>query len=151
MWLIAFGIVALTLIIIIALSIYAFKLINRLKEQQQKIQFAVSAGSTRLKESIEIIARAMQNGECNHSEGVIRLTMLLLPFGKSLQPYQAMFALYQVVKEMPTHDERKNLPKNQRIKLDLTRENAELKFEKEIMTELRRFLTDLKILRKCNV
>ena len=48
-----------------------------------------------------IIAKAMQNGDCNPSEGVIRLSMLLLPFGQSLKPYQAMYALYNIVKEMP--------------------------------------------------
>ena len=61
-----------------------------------------------------IIAKAMQNGDCNHSEGVIRLSMLLLPFGQSLQPYQAMYALYNTVKEMPTHEARKALLKKRK-------------------------------------
>ena len=90
-----------------------------------------------------IIAKAMQNGDCNHSEGVIRLSMLLLPFGQSLQPYQAMYALYNIVKEMPTHEARKALLKKERMKLDLERESAEVKFEEEIILELRQFLNDV--------
>ena len=94
-------------------------------------------------EKIDGIAKAMQNGDCNHSEGVIRLSMLLLPFGQSLQPYQAMYALYNIVKEMPTHEARKALLKKERMKLDLERESAEAKFEEEIMLELRQFLNDV--------
>ena len=70
--------------------------------------------------------------------------MLLLPFGQSLQPYQAMYALYNIVKEMPTHEARKALLKKERMKLDcLERESAEAKFEEEIMLELRQFLNDV--------
>ena len=85
----------------------------------------------------------MQNRDCNPSEGVIRLSMLLLPLGQSLQPYQAMYALYNIVKEMPTHEARKALLKKERMKLDLERESAEAKFEEEIMLELRQFLNDV--------
>ena len=72
-----------------------------------------------------IIAKAMQNGDCNHSEGVIRLSMLLLPFGQSLQPYQAMYALYNIVKEMPTHEARKALLKKERIENSILSEKVQ--------------------------
>ena len=64
--------------------------------------------------------------------------MLLLPFGQSLQPYQAMYALYNIVKEMPTHEARKALLKKERMKLDLERESAEAKFEEETEDDLYR-------------
>ena len=86
----------------------------------------------------------MQSGECNHSEGVIRLTMLLMPFGKTLTPYPSMAQLHEIVHNMPTHDARKQLEKKERMRLDLARERAEAKFEHEIKEELRQFLDDIK-------
>ena len=44
------------------------------------------------------------------------------PFGTILQPYQAMYALYNIVKEMPTHDASKPLLKKKRMRLDLEHE-----------------------------
>ena len=141
MWPIILSIIALG--IIAGVSFYAFKLLRKLREQNTLIKQAKIARTKRLKESMVIIVKAMQNGDCNHSEGVIRLSMLLLPFGQSLQPYQAMYALYNIVKEMPTHEARKALLKKERMKLDLERESAEAKFEEEIMLELRQFLNDV--------
>ena len=140
MWPIILSIIALG--IIAGVSFYAFKLLRKLRHQNTLIKQAKIARTKRLKESMVIIAKAMQNGDCNHSEGVIRLSMLL-PFGQSLQPYQAMYALYNIVKEMPTHEARNALLKKERMKLDLERESAEAKFEKEIMLELRQFLNDV--------
>ena len=140
MWPIILSIIALG--IIAGVSFYAFKLLRKLRHQNTLIKQAKIARTKRLKESMVIIAKAMQNGDCNHSEGVIRLSMLL-PFGQSLQPYQAMYALYNIVKEMPTHEARNALLKKERMKLDLERESAEAKFEEEIMLELRQFLNDV--------
>ena len=113
MWPIILSIIALG--IIAGVSFYAFKLLRKLREQNILIKQTKIARTKRLKESMVIIAKAMQNGDCNHSEGVIRLSMLLLPFGQSLQPYQAMYALYNIVKEMPTHEARKALLKKSKI------------------------------------
>lgn len=62
-----------------------------MRKQNQALQNVRAARTRRLKESIVIIAKAMQNGDCNHSEGVIRLKMLLDPLGgKKLNEYPAM-------------------------------------------------------------
>lgn len=137
-----FSIVAL--LIIAGLAWYASRLLKKLKLQQEVIAQAKIARTTRLKESIEIIAKAMQQGECNLSEGVIRLAMLLMPFGKNLQPYPAMMQLYEIVRHMPTHEARKTLEKRERMRFDLERESAEAKFEQDIMDELPRLLDDVK-------
>lgn len=141
MWIVILALLALAVIAI--LSWYALRLLKQLKQQKLLITQAKQARTARLKESIEIIAKAMRQGECNLSEGVIRLAMLLMPFGKNLQPYPAMAQLYDVVREMPTHEERKALDKKTRMRLDLERERAEAKFEQEIMQELPRLLNDM--------
>ena len=103
--------IVIALFFVTGLSLYAIHLLKQLKVQKELITKAKHERTIRLKESIDVIARAMQSGECNTSEGVIRLTMLLRPFGKNLSIYPAMANLYEVVRDMPTHDARKLLDK----------------------------------------
>ena len=134
----------IALFFLTGLSLYAILLLKQLKVQKELIAKAKNNRVIRLKESIDIIARAMQSGECNLSEGVIRLTMLLMPFGKNLSTYPAMANLYEVVRDMPTHDDRKLLEKRERMRLDLERESAEVQFEQDIKKELYILLEDIK-------
>lgn len=134
----------IALFFLTGLSLYAILLLKQLKVQKELIAKAKNNRVIRLKESIDIIARAMQSGECNLSEGVIRLTMLLRPFGKNLSTYPAMANLYEVVRDMPTHDARKLLDKRARMRLDLDRESAEVQFEQDIKKELYVLLEDIK-------
>ncbi|WP_273382028.1 DUF2489 domain-containing protein [Actinobacillus porcinus] len=130
--------------IIMAMGAYSLYLFAQLRKQKQLFEQAKQARITRIKESIEIIARAMHSNECNHSEGVIRLRMLLEPLGqKRLQDYPAMWALYEVVQDMPTHDERKTLKKNERMKLDLARESKEVELEEQIKEEVLQLLKEI--------
>ena len=116
--------------LVIGLSLYAIYLLKQLKIQKELITKAKYERTIRLKESIDVIARAIQSGECNTSEGVLRLTMLLMPFGKSLSTYPAMANLYEVVRDIPTHDARKLLYKRERMRLDLDREVQKYNFNK---------------------
>lgn len=134
----------IALFLVTGLTLYAIRLLKQLKVQKELITKAKNERAIRLKESINIIARAMQSGECNLSEGVIRLTMLLMPFGKNLSTYPAMANLYEVVRDMPTHDARKLLDKRERMRLDLDRESAEVQFEQDIKKELYILLEDIK-------
>ncbi|EJS86186.1 hypothetical protein AAUPMC_19024, partial [Pasteurella multocida subsp. multocida str. Anand1_cattle] len=99
----------LAVLVIVAMASYAGYLLLALQKQKKAIANMRTARSQRLTESIVIIAKAMQNGDCNHSEGVIRLKMLLDPLGKKLKNYQAMYQLYEVVMDMPTHEKRHEL------------------------------------------
>ncbi|MFZ7282302.1 DUF2489 domain-containing protein [Avibacterium avium] len=141
MWI--YLLIALGLLIIVGMTAYAVKLLRALKSQKQALENARLARVKRLKESIEIIARAMQNGDCNLSEGAIRLKMLLDPLGLKITTYPALAELYDVVKEMPTHQARKELKKNERMRLDLTRESAEAELESKILLELNQLLLDI--------
>ncbi len=136
--------IVVAFLLVIGLSLYAIYLLKRLKIQKELITKAKHELTIRLKESIDVIARAMKSGECNTSEGVIRLTMLLRPFGKNLSTYPAMANLYEVVRDMPTHDARKLLDKRERMRLDLDRESAEVQFEQDIKKELYILLEDIK-------
>ncbi|TYA37505.1 DUF2489 domain-containing protein [Aggregatibacter actinomycetemcomitans] len=125
---------------------YAVYLLLALQKQKKVLQLARQNRINRIKESLEIIAKAMLNGDCNLSEGVLRLKMLLEPVGMALKNYPAMWQLYEMVEGMPTHNARKELKKNERMRLDLRRESAEAELESKIKLELHRLLTDIQTL-----
>ncbi|OBY54059.1 DUF2489 domain-containing protein [Aggregatibacter aphrophilus] len=129
--------------IIVGMVGYAAYLLLALQKQKKALQQARRNRINRIKESIEIIAKAMLNGDCNFSEGVLRLKMLLEPVGMSIKNYVTMLQLYQVVEDMPTHEARKSLKKNERMRLDLCRESAEAELEKSIKLELHQLLADI--------
>lgn len=114
-----------------------------LTKAKKAFRNAYSARKIRLKESIVIIIKAMKTGDCNHSEGVIRLKMLLEPMGSSLKNYATMYQLYEIVMDMPTHEARRSLKRNERMRLDLQRERAETDLQEKIMLELDQLLADV--------
>ena len=129
--------------IIVGMIGYATYLLLALQKQKKALQQAGRNRINRIKESIEIIAKAMLNGDCNLSEGVLRLKMLLEPVGMSIKNHVTMLQLYEVVETMPTHEARKALKKNERMRLDLQRESAEAALEKNIKLELHQLLADI--------
>ncbi|OBW94645.1 DUF2489 domain-containing protein [Gallibacterium salpingitidis] len=133
------------IVIIAAMTGYLIWLLLKIKKQKQLLQQAYAQRLARLQESIEIIANAMLTDECNHSEGVLRLKPLLEAYGKiQLNAFPAMHELYLTVRDMPIKDERKNLVKKERMRLDLTRESSEAKLEKQIKLELPQLLEGIK-------
>ena len=129
--------------IIVGMISYATYLLLALQKQKKALQQARRNRINRIKESIEIIAKAMLNGDCNLSEGVLLLKMLLEPVGMSIKNHVTMLQLYEVVETMPTHEARKALKKNERMRLDLQRESAEAALEKNIKLELHQLLADI--------
>ncbi len=126
----------LSLVIILLMLAYLISLLLKIKQQKQSLQKARQLRVTRLKESILMIAKAMQIGTCNFSEGVIRIKMLLQPLGLDFHYYPAMQNLYDIVMDMPTHNARNTLKRQERTKLDLTREKAENDYQAQIQQEL---------------
>ena len=129
--------------IIVGMIGYATYLLLALQKQKKALQQARRNRINRIKESIEIIAKAMLNGDCNLSEGVLRLKMLLEPVGMSSKNHVTILQLYEVVETMPTHEARNALKKNERMRLDLQRESAEAALEKNIKLELHQLLADI--------
>lgn len=124
------------ILVILVMGAYLLHLLCRLKRQKQKIWQARFARVMRLKESIILIAQAMQREECNLSEGVIRIKNLLDPLGLTLTTYPAMQRLYGIVEKMPTHQKREDLDRKTRSRLDAIRVQAEKENQGEIEKEL---------------
>lgn len=138
----AFGVV-----IIVALAFYAGRLLGQLKQQNQRRDAALTKRNENLHESIVTIAKAMEQGQCPLSEGALRLVVLLDLRVESLEAkyatrYPALHDMYERIKHMPTHDARKQYPKQEIRKMDAEREGYEQELENVILNDVRQLLKD---------
>lgn len=139
--------IALGAIIVIALAVYAGKLIFMLKRQNNSQQAVRNKRIASMQTSIQTIAFAMHQQQCDLSEGVIRICRLLEALPVSPLPnfpkrYPALHALFDKVKDYPTHENRSALSKQERRSQDIEREQFESELETAIIREtedLRKF------------
>ncbi|CUS47771.1 MAG: protein of unknown function DUF2489 [Idiomarinaceae bacterium HL-53] len=132
---------AVGFIIIAGLSIYAGMLLGQLNKQRKENQVGENKRLAYIHESILTIAKAMQQEQCPLSEGCIRIAVLLdnLPDAKHAkfeQRFPKIHEMYEKIKHMPTHDARKQFPKDEIRKLDKEREALEIELEKDIQTDV---------------
>lgn len=136
----------IAVLIIASLSFYAGKLLKQVKEQkkaQLKAELerkkALSKHDNKVLDSVKIIVRAMQEEQCDFSEGCWRLAVLLdslkLSSELSIQ-FPAIFKLYDGIKHLSILDNRKKLEKKQRMKEDYQRMTIEAELHPEIVKDL---------------
>jgi hypothetical protein len=134
----AFGV-----IIVITLGVYAGKLLLALTQQKARQQAARTKRIGSIVQSIQTIAFAMQQQQCNYSEGAIRICNLLkaLPI-ENIPDYSLVFPqlhnLFDTIKDFPTHEERSALSKQEKRKQDRQREQIESEAESSIQEEIGR-------------
>lgn len=136
-------------LILSGLAIYAGMLLARLKRQQERQLQAIQARNERILDSVRVIAHAVLEGQCDYSEGAIRLTNLLDALQiKERRAFAAefpgLYGLYEKVKEMPTHEARRALKRNEVMKLDLERSGYEAELETQILKDVAQ-LKDLQL------
>ena len=138
--------IILAFAIIAGLAFYAGKLLFQLKKQkrdqeaaEQKKQLALQQHDAKILSSVTIIVKAMQEQQCDLSEGCWRLSVLLdsLKTTSGLsQQFPAIFALYNKVKDMAILDARKKLEKKQRMREDYQRMMFEAEYQESITQDL---------------
>ncbi|EQA10299.1 hypothetical protein HPS8415995_0526 [Glaesserella parasuis 84-15995] len=138
-----FFLIILAILIVLSMAGYAISLWLKLKKQKKQLKEAQLNRYRSIIESIDVIGRAMLAEQCGFSEGVLRLKPLLDVLGKKLSQYPAMWALYQVVESMPILEARKELKRNERMRLDLERESKEAELSEQIKQELHQLLSDI--------
>lgn len=142
---------AFFVVIIIGLAFYAGILIKKIKmqkayqqkmlaEQQKQQVLKQQQRNDKICESIRIIARATAQKQCNVSEAAIRLTVLLETLLLKqpidvITSYPALSEMFDKVKDMPTHEQRKKTPLKEIKILDKKRERLESQLEAQIMIE----------------
>ena len=111
--------IAVGALIIAGLAFYAGTLLMRLQQQRRqqlqqaaRLQQQQAEKALYLRDSIILICKAMREEQCELSEGALRLWVLLDHLVPERTPdpqttYPGLFQMYQVVKDMPTHQARK--------------------------------------------
>lgn len=84
---------------------------------------------------------AMEQQQCNLSEGAIRLVNLLHSLPIETPPncereYPSLYALFVQVRELPTHETRRNMSPQLRTEQDEAREEHEARLESSILKEV---------------
>jgi predicted membrane protein len=129
------------LFIVAALAFYAGCLIFKLRTQQKLRKQKTQQRIDKIFQSIQTIAKALEQQQCNLSEGCIRLYHLLeaLPVKNKpdfSQQFIGLYSLYDQVKDFPTHDVRKAQSKIETKKQDLQREEIEAQMESQILNDV---------------
>lgn len=138
-----FFLIILAILIVLSMAGYAISLWLKLKKQKKQLKEAQLNRYRSIIESIDVIGRAMLAEQRGFSEGVLRLKPLLDVLGKKLSQYPAMWSLYQVVESMPILEARKELKRNERMRLDLERESKEAELSEQIKQELHQLLSEI--------
>ncbi|MGI5309989.1 DUF2489 domain-containing protein [Rheinheimera sp. WS51] len=136
--------ITLGAIIVAALAFYAGKLIWQLQQQKQKIAQQQEHKTTERKkyltDSIVLICKAMLEGQCELSEGALRLWVLLDHLVPERTPdpntsYPGLYQMYLVVKDMPTHEARNKQDKALTKQQDSVRLKAEQDLKSTILQD----------------
>lgn len=133
-------------LVIASLSFYAGRLIWLLREQRAKQAEAanqhkqnLNAHDAKVLNSILIIVKAMQEEQCDYSEGCWRLSVLLDSLKTTsgmASEFPAIFKLYNGIKDMQILEERKQLAKKERMRQDVERIKLETALYDEINKDL---------------
>lgn len=127
--------------IIAVLGFYAGSLLFKLKQQNDKRQQVTASRIENITESVEIIAKAIEQQQCEVSEGAIRICRLLEALPLSPQPdfrkkFPAIFDLFIAVSGFAILEERKKLSKSEIRKQDKARLEIESEHETSVLKEL---------------
>jgi hypothetical protein len=129
------------LLIILGLGFYAGKMLFLLKQQKARQEATRQSRVENITESLVLIAKAMDQQQCDLSEGVIRIVNLLNALPIVDQPdyktkYPHIYALFTEVSGFAILEERQKLSKAERRKQDIAREQIESEYESKVLSEL---------------
>ncbi len=136
-------------LIIAGLSFYLGRLLMQIKHNKAQQALAVTEHNDKrnktLSESIYTIAWAMRDGQCEYSEGCLRVWVLLDHYVEQNKPdqsqlYPGVFALYDKIKDMPTHEARKKLKNKALMQMDKQRLGFEDEYKSLIKTDITRLI-----------
>ena len=138
LWAVLSGIAVL---IILGLGFYAGKLLFLLKQQKAKQEATRKSRVHNITESVVLIAKAMEQQQCELSEGVIRIVNLLNALPLVTPPdfkaqYPQIHALFTEVSGFAILEARQKLSKSERRKQDMAREQIESEYESKVLAEL---------------
>ena len=131
----------IALVIVAALAFYAGSLLYKLQKQKQLRIQNTQQRIDNITQSIQTISLAMEQQQCNFSEGCIRLIHLLEALPVLEKPdyskqFVGLYALFNKVKDLPTHEARKSQSKIETKHQDIAREELEAQLESQILKDV---------------
>jgi len=136
----------MAIMIIAVLSFYAINLLIQVSKQKEikkreelKIQLRIKAHDNKVFQSVLLLTRAMQEHQCELSEGCWRVCVLLqsLKISNKVEiKFPAIFDFYNEIKHFSILDDRKSLVKKERMKQDFTRLKIEALLHDKIIENL---------------
>jgi hypothetical protein len=136
-------VLAMAVIIVICLAFYAGRLLFLLNLQTKRQQQVRLVRIESIIQSIQTIAAATEQGQCNISEASIRICRLIaaLPV-KEIVDYNSAFpAIHELtnrIEDLATHESRKELSKSERKGQDKIREQHEAELRDEVFKEVKK-------------
>ncbi|MBZ9613124.1 DUF2489 domain-containing protein [Rheinheimera maricola] len=132
-------------LLVAGLAFYAGTLLWRLQQQTQAKQKKLNEKRQYLRDSITLICKAMREEQCELSEGALRVWVLLDHLVPERKPdpettYPGLYQMYQVVKDMPTHQARKEQAKSLTLQQDELRLKAEQDLKQSILADAKALL-----------
>ncbi|CAM3925014.1 hypothetical protein VA7868_02655 [Vibrio aerogenes CECT 7868] len=140
-------------IIILVLAVYAGYLLFKLKKQKALLAkhqaLAVEKRNANIFDNVNTLCMVGIQGQCDLSELSIRIYCIMdYVQGEQRvdfeQTYPAISELYHIVKDMARGEARQALPKQERMKQNLSRMKAEERLHEAINQELHQLRKDLK-------
>ncbi len=139
-YVVLFGILGL---IVLALSVYLGVLYGKLRVQKQaklaqdkKVEQLLKEREETIIESLDTIALALSQGQCEPTEGCIRIKRLVdeIEVLRDEDGIAAFHEMYEEVKDFATLQDYKDLSKQERFKQDNQRYAIEEKYNQRILT-----------------
>lgn len=133
-------------LIILGLASYAVYLLLQVNKQtqlqQQHQTLAIEKRNANIFDSVNTLCLAGIQGQCDLSEIAIRVYCIMdyvqgeqrVDFDRD---YPAIAELYHIIKDMPRGDARQAMPKQERMRHNLTRQKAEVRLNDAIVVELK--------------
>lgn len=131
----------IALVIIAILSAYAGRMLFLLRQQNNRQKKIINTRVQRICESVDVICKAMEQQQCEISEGAIRVCNLLnaLPIKSPPQfeqEFPMIYALFEKVRHFPILKDRQALSKKQKYQQDRERGQIESEYETRVLAEL---------------
>lgn len=144
-------------IVIVGLSFLAGRLWRQISDhkriQTKQIQEKMAKEVERkefVEESLRIITKSMLEGQCDLSEGCIRVRMLIERtdnIDAKNEEFKVFFDMYEEIKHFKTHEARKELSKQELFNEDKERLKIEERYRDLLLEASRRLLRVVELLR----